>query len=405
MKAFTYRALTKNGDRCAGEIQAPDQQTAVRLLRTQGLLPIEAVAESGRISKSGLLDLTAVSSRATPELTIFVRELATLIRAGEPLERAMALIIDDTGDKALSNSLRRVRFAVRGGQSFTDALAAEPAHYPRLMIAMIRAGEATGRLHQVLDEIAIRQERQAEARKKLVSVLTYPVVLVLAAVTAVSFMLLVVVPQFAAMLEGQEASLPGTTRFVLDSSAWLAVNGWALLIVLLSLLAAGIFLPRITAIRHALDTAILKAGLLGSLPKEHVTAQLARGLGTLIKGGLDLPAALTMATEMVSNTAARNALARTRTAIRQGQRLANALQRENIIAPMGLRLLRTGEESGRLGELSLYLADQMERRIEQRTQRLLSLAQPVLVITLGIVVGGITVSIINAMLDVNSNVL
>jgi len=121
-------------------------------------------------------------------------------------------------------------------------------------------------------------------------------------------------------------------------------------------------------------------------------------------GGLDLPAALAMASEMVSNTAARSALVRVRTAVRQGQRLADALQREDIIAPMGLRLLRTGEESGRLAELALYLASQMERRIEQRTQRFLGLLEPILVVALGVVVGGITVSIITAMLDVNTAV-
>lgn len=401
MALYTYRALSAAGERLDGEIEAPDQRAAIQALQAKGLLPIEANLKTASVLGQSILSSDARTNRTSPALTIFTRELATLLRAGEPVERAMALIAEETGDQALGEALKRVVTAVRGGRSLAQAIDVEPQHFPRVYVGMVGAGEATGQLHQSLDEIASLAERQQEARRKFIASITYPLILCTVAIAAVGFMLGLVVPQFAPLLEGHEAKLPGLTVMVLALSNNIQANGLTIMLALLILLVVIVAVARIDGLRRYVDAAVLKAGWLGRLPKERVTAQLARALGTLLKGGLDLPASLAMSAEMIDNSAAREALTRVRSQVRQGSRLADALQRESILAPMGQRLVRTGEESGRLAELALYLADQMDRRIADRTARILSLLEPLLVVGLGLIVGGITVAILSAMLSVN----
>ena len=401
MPIFTYRALTASGERSEGEIEANDQRAAIQLVQARGLIPIEAEIKAGSMLNQPLFASQARASRVSPALAIFTRELATLLRAGEPLERAMALIADETGEPKLSAALKRVLTSVRSGQALGKAIEAEPQHFPRVYVGMVGAGEATGQLHQALDEVANLAERQQEARRKFIASITYPLILSTVAIAAVGFMLGLVVPQFAPLLEGHEARLPAATNFVLGLSHTVREQGLIIVVAIGVVICAIVIGAQFGPARRLADAAMLKAGWLGSFPKERVTAQLARALGTLLKGGLDLPSSIAMSSEMIDNSAAREALARVRTQVRQGQRLADALQREGILAPMGHRLIRTGEESGRLGELAAYLADQMDRRLENRMSRLLSLLEPVLVVTLGLVVGGITVAILSAMLSVN----
>ena len=266
---------------------------------------------------------------------------------------------------------------------------------------MVRAGEATGRLHQSLREVADLQERQEEAARKLTAALTYPIFLTFVAVGSVAVLMGVVVPKFLPLLEGHETQLPWSTNLIVDLSGIASNYGSSAAIALVALLSAGLLAVRVDSVRLALDRFIIHAPWLGAIPREKATAQLARGLAAMLRGGLDLPSAIAMSADMVANRAVRLALAEALSRVRQGQRLADALQRARILAPMGQRLIRSGEESGRLAELAGYLAEQMERRLTQRIVRLLSLLEPTLVILLGIIVGGIVVSILTAMLTIN----
>lgn len=401
MATFAYRALTESGERRDGDIEAMDRRSAILAVQALGLLPIDASPKSPSLLEQQLFAGKARVAQISPELTVFTRELATLLRAGEPLERAMALIADETGDEKLSEALKRVVTAVRGGRSLAQAIEVEPKYFTKVYVGMVSAGEATGQLHQVLDEIALLAERQYDAKRKFIASITYPMILSVVAVSAVGFMLGLVVPQFAPLLEGHEAKLPALTVLVLSLSNVIRSYGPLIIGLVLVIPLALVAIWRIEPLRRAFDRFILNAGWLGRLPRERITAQFARSLSTLLRGGLNLPNSISMSAEMIDNLAVRDALNRILVQVQEGQRLADALQRENILAPMGRRLIRTGEESGRLAELTSYLADQMDRRIADRTARLLSLLEPVLVVGLGLVVGGITVAILSAMLSVN----
>ncbi|MEZ5835531.1 MAG: type II secretion system F family protein [Geminicoccaceae bacterium] len=399
MPSFAYKALTANGERISGEIEAFDRKAAIQRLQADGLIPIEA--EPTVVRDAGGMGAIQPSARASQHVTTFTRELSTLLRAGEPIERALALVIDDSGDRKLAAALGRVLGKVRSGEPFSSALAAEPRQFSRLYVGMVRAGEATGRLHGALADVATLQEREADVRRKLVAALTYPLILTVVALASIALLMGYVVPQFTPLFANAMDKLPASTRWIIGLSSWIEENGRiAFIIGAVALL--GLLVTLQTGIARPLfDRLALSLPLIGTISRERATSQLARSLSTLLAGGLDLPAAIAMSREIIANSVVQESLARTLGQIRQGRRLADALKDEEFVVPIGLRLFRTGEESGRLAELSGYLADQLETRIVNRTTRLVSLLEPLLVVTLGLAVGGIVISVLNAVLTVN----
>ena len=403
MAVFSYKALSAAGERVVGEIEAPDARGAIQSLQNQGLIPIEAnpAAAKSRPAVPIAPGGAGGRGRAGAQVTMVTRELATLLDAGEPLERGLLMVAEDCEDAGLGRTLGRVLAKVRGGSAFSAALAEEQRYFPRLYVGMVRAGEATGRLDVTLSELAILREKEEDLRRKLTSSLIYPAILTLTAVVAVGIMLLVVVPQFAPLFDGQEALLPPTTRFVLGLSKGLSTAGREIWLSVAAGVLVLALLARIEAVRRFTDRLVLRLPLFGGVARERATAQVARGLATLLKGGLDLPATLTYLQALVANRAVAEALAEVGVEVRQGRRLADALAGHRILVPLGLRLLRSGEESGRLKELAAYVADRFEQRLATRLARLVQLLEPLLVVTLGLVVGGIVMSILTAVLSVN----
>ena len=410
MPQFAYRALTGSGERVAGEIEAGDQKGAIQRLQAQGLIPIEAflMAPGSKASGGGAQfsaevrrERVAGGGRQAAALTLTTRELATLLEAGETLESALALVAEDQGDKALGRTLQAVLGKVRAGAAASEAMAGHPEVFPRLYIGMVRAAEATGRLGPVLAELADLRERQEELRRQLTSALVYPTILLLTAIAAIAVLLLYVVPQFEPVFAGAGDRLPGATRLILDIAAGLRAHGAAIAITLCGGIFVAILGLQWPPIRQPWHRLVLRLPWLGAAARERATAEICRGLATLLKGGLDLPQALSMLREMVGNVAVAEALGRAAVSVRQGERLALALGREGVLQPMGQKLLQTAEESGRLEPLSRYIAERFEQRIASRLQRVVTLLEPVLVIGLGGIVGGIVVAILTAVLSVN----
>jgi general secretion pathway protein F len=399
---YAYRALTAAGERVAGEIEAGDERGALQRLQAQGLIPIEALpAPAGRSILADAGASNAGGGRRAAALTVATRELATLIEAGETLESALALVAEELDDATLRRVLAAALGKVRSGAALSEALAGEPQVFSRLYVGMVRAAEATGRLGPVLAELADLRERQETLRRQLTSALVYPAILVATAIGAVAVLLLYVVPQFEPVFAGAEDRIPAATRAILDVAAWLREAGPAIGMTLAAVLLGLVVLRQLPRLRLVWHRLVLGLPGLGALARERATAEVARGLATLLKGGLDLPQALLMLREMVGNLAVAEALERAASGVRQGRRLTEALAEERILQPMGLKLLKTAEESGRLEPLSRYIAERFEQRLAARMQRLVTLLEPVLVIALGGIVGGIVVAILTAVLSVN----
>jgi general secretion pathway protein F len=398
LPTFAYRALTAGGERVAGEVEAADARTAIVRLQETGLIPIDAAPVRARASAAVPRTRGGRSAKAVTQLT---RELATLIGAGQTLEGALALVGEELGQKDLAAALGRVLVKVRSGVSLSEALAQEPQYFPALYVSMVRAGEAAGRLDKSLRELAELRERTEQLQAKLTSALIYPCILTLTAVGSVMLLLTLVVPQLEPMFASAGAALPTSTRAVLAVSGFVREQGTAALAVLLVLVVAARFALRLPGPRRAFDGTLLRLPVLGALMRERLTAQLTRGLATLLGGGLDLPQALVVARGMLSNTEAQARLEQATTRVRTGRTLAESLGEARIIAPVAAKMLRVGEESGRLQTVAAHLATAYEEKVSLRLQRLVAVIEPAMVIVLGLVVGGIVTSILTAVISVN----
>lgn len=399
MPIFAYRALTVTGERVAGELEAADARTAIARLQDSGLIPIDAA-----LSGSGRADRRAapvVATRATRHVSQLTRELATLIGAGQTVESALALAREEIPDKGLAAALENVLLKVRSGTSLSDALAGEPRYFPPLYVSLVRAGEASGRLGGSLSELATMRERTEQLRSKLNSALIYPVVLLLTAMGSVIVLLTVVVPRMEPMFASAGAALPVSTQVVLAAADLLREQGFLLLALLAGFLVLGERLLRRPGPRRAFDRWVLRLPLLGLLLRDRMTAQLCRGLATCLGGGLDLPQALAVSRDILANLHARTVMEDVITRVRTGRTVADSLASAGILAPLAVKMLRVGEESGRLQPVAAHLAQTFEDRVATRLQRLVAVIEPVTVIVLGLVVGGIVMSILTAVLSVN----
>jgi general secretion pathway protein F len=396
---FAYRALTTAGERVTGELEAADIRTAIARLQDSGLIPIDASPASG--GRADRRAAPVVATRAARHVTQLTRELATLLGAGQTVEGALALAREEIPDKGLSAAVENVLLKVRSGSSLSDALAAEPRYFPPLYISIVRAGEASGRLGASLAELGTMRERTEALRSKLNSALIYPVVLFLTAIGAVIVLLTVVVPRMEPMFANAGAALPTSTQIVLAAADFVRNQGYLLLAVVAASLLVGERLLRRPGPRRVVDRWLLRLPLIGLMIRDRMTAQFCRGLATCLGGGLDLPQALVVSRDILGNLQGRVAMDEVVTRVRTGRTLADSLAQAGILAPLAVKMLRVGEESGRLQPVAAHLAGTFEERVATRLQRLVAVIEPATVIVLGLVVGGIVMSILTAVLSVN----
>ncbi len=398
MPLYSYKAARPGGEVVEGELEAPDEATLIRQLQDQGLLPIRA-----RRADRGLRGLLRRRGpRIDAEQVLhFTRELATLLEAGLTLDRALAILADLADDPALQGVIEGVREKVQGGDSLSAALAAQGKVFSPLYLSMVRAGEAGGVLHQVLQRLADYLERSHELRESIRSALIYPTILLVVAGLSVAGLLIFVVPRFSQMFKEMGQTLPLATRIVVATGDFLGHWWWALLAGGL-LLAAGVKarLER-PEVRARWDARVLRWPLVGGLVARVETARLARTLATLLGNGLPLLQALDLAREVVGNQAIAAALAQVSEEMRRGRGLADPLAEAEVLPPLALQMIRVGEESGELETMLFKVADVFDQEVRAAVKRLLTLLEPVLIVGLGVLVAGIIVSILMAVLSAN----
>jgi general secretion pathway protein F len=395
---IAYRALTASGERVSGELEAADVASAIARLQDSGLIPIDAAPAGGGERRPAA---PVVATRAARHVSQLTRELATLIGAGQTVEGALSLAREEVPDRALAAALEGVLLKVRSGSSLSDALAAEPRYFAPLYVSLVRAGEASGRLGASLGELATMREKTEALRSKLNSALIYPTVLFLTAIGAVLVLLTVVVPRMEPMFAQAGSALPTSTRMVLAATDLLREQGYLLLAMTAALLLLGERVLRRPGPRRAFDRWVMRLPFLGQLVRDRITGQLCRALSTCLGGGLDLPAALVVSRDTLANLYARAAMDEVVTRVRTGRTVADSLAAADIMTPLAVKMLRVGEESGRLQPVAAHLAETFEERVATRLQRLVAMIEPATVIVLGLVVGGIVMSILTAVLSVN----
>ena len=401
MTQFQYRAMTGSGAVVRGVLEAPTRDQVVRLLRTRGLFPLDA-SERG---EGGLAALFAKAMRFRHRVTLkglamVTQELATLLKAGLELDRALGILVGLSDIGALRAPFEGVRNRVRDGMSFADALANDPV-FPKFYISMVRAGEHGGTLEVTLQRLSDYLTRTLAIREQITSALVYPSILLFTAGAAIIIILVFVIPEFEPLFADAGKSLPIATRIVMGAGDAVRDYGWIFIILLVGGIVALRRSLRKPAQKLKWDAFKLKWPVLGKLHQAVEVERLMRTFGTLLANGVPVPTALNLSKDVLSNTVLSAAVRDAAVSLREGERLAQRLARSKVFPPVTLDLIQIGEESGKLDEMLLRQADLDELRIKHKVDRALALLVPVLTIGLGMVVAGLIASMLVAIISVN----
>jgi general secretion pathway protein F len=405
MPVYQYKAVTPAGEVLEGAMDAATQNGVIERLRDMGYTPIRAV-EAGAAEASGTMTRRSASPalfrRAVTqdEIGVVTREIATLLKAGLPLDRSLEILVGLAESERVAEVLRKVRNEVRGGTALSKALDAQGGVFSRFYVNMVRAGEAGGALADVLARLAEFMERSKELRESVKSALIYPAILLFVAIVSVVVLLAVVVPQFEPIFEQSGKALPWVTEMVLGAGAFMRAYWWA--IVLGGVAAVFLTVKRLESpeAKLAWDRHLLRLPVVGDLAAKVETARLARTLGTLLRNGVALVGALGIARETMDNTYMAAGLAEVGRELKTGRGFGKPMMETRRFPPFAVHMIQVGEETGRLDQMLLDVADVYDKEVARAVKRALALLEPAMILFLTFVVGAVILSILAAMLSI-----
>jgi len=402
MAHFSYRGTDLAGKTVDGRMEAQDVGAVATRLQELGVFPlgiipaVEEEAGGGRLRRF-------IRGRGQDRIH-FTRQLAVLLGAGLPLDRALAISGELVDDESFRGVIARVRRNVVEGGSLAEALARHPRYFPDLFVSMVKAGEASGSLDRIMMRLADFLEEWQRFRDIIVTALLYPVFLMFFAAGAVAAILLFVVPRFAVVFADMGRDLPAPTRALIGASAVFRNYWWVFAAALALLVSAGTVFLRSRRGRFWWDRTVLTLPLIGELVRKVQVSRFARVLGTLVKGGVPILKALEIVTSTLTNTVFSRSVARVQTGLKEGQGVAEPLRRAGVFPPLFIHMVTVGEETGKLEDMLLSIATTYDSEVERGSKRLLSLFEPVIILAMGVVVGTIVLSILWAIFSVNQMV-
>lgn len=402
MPLYRYKAVAPTGDAQEGEMEGIAQSVVVERLQGMGLIPIrveEAAPSSGDGSAGKNLFRKKGISQA--DIAIFTQEIATLLRAGLPLDRSLGILIGMSANPQVLQLLTQVREDVRGGAALSAAMEAQTGVFSRFYLNMIRAGEAGGALDVVLQRLSEFMERSKELRETVKSALIYPTILVGVAVLSVAVLLVWVVPQFTQMFEESGKALPLPTQIVIAAGDTVQHYWWALILGGIGIYSWFSRQLQHPETRYKWDKRFLALPLVGDLVAKLEVARFARTLGTLIGNGVALLTALSITRETLNNAVMAEGLDTVATQLKEGQGLGKPLMETGLFPKLAVHMVMVGEETGKLQEMLIRIADVYDREVQNAVKRMLALMEPALILGLGLVIGGIIMSVLVAILSVN----
>ena len=403
MPLFRYKALSTTGEPLDGQMEAGNADEVISRLQDQGYLPVEARRADESVEGFSLFSLGKKRALSADQILQFTQQLATLLGAGQPLDRALGILLELPETADARKVLERVREAVRGGAPLSVALEQQHGLFSRLYVNLVRAGESGGGLDDALRRLADYLERSRELRSRVVNALIYPMILVTLVLGSVIFLLVVVVPQFEALFASLNAELAWYTQAVLWTSSALR-TAWPLFL-LGGILTAWWLNTRMrdVAWRLRLDQRLLDTRFVGPLLARLDTARLARTLGTLVGNGVPLLNALNLGRNVLSNRVLANALETASAEVKSGSGLGYALGRQKVFPRLAVQMIQVGEESGELDSLLLKVADTFDIETRNALDRLLALLVPGLTLLMTVVVGTIILSVLLPIYDMTGN--
>ena len=402
MPTFHYRALSQVGEVVTGSIAASTAAEVGRRIEYLGLIPIDSIAEENDSAIKSGDEFALFFSRPRPDdVTIFTTDLALLLRTGARIDEALELLAADADIGRMRSTAAKVTSAILAGESFADALSHHPFVFPPIYVALVRVGEASGNLVQILDAISVERQRAEALRRRLSDTLRYPAFLLLAAGGVLLFFLIVVLPQFANVFQDFNAKLDPVLLIFLGVSDFLRKDANSILVALICLLSIGFLLFRRPTGRARLFGAGARLPLVRSILRYRQTGLFCRNLSLLLGSGVTLPVSLRVIADMMATSSNASIWTQVVNKVRQGGKLSDALAQTAALPPMAVRTLRLGEDAGQLSMLAGRVADFYDAKLQRALDRLVGIIGPASIIVISLIVGGLIVSVMTALLSVD----
>lgn len=403
MPQFRYKALSPAGEALDGLMEAANAEEVIAKLQDAGNIPLKALP-ADQAQGSGLAALFQRSPMGPTQVLQFTQQLSTLLGAGQPLDRALQILLDLPESEQARRVIDRIREAVRGGTPLSQAMEAQSGVFSRLYVNMVRAGEIGGALDDTLKRLADYLERSKALKESVINAMIYPSILVVLVLGAIGLLVGYVVPQFLPLFEDMGAEIPWLTAAIM--SLGLFVQGWWWLLLVGIAATVWLIVKSLAdpARRLQFDTWILRRGLLGQLLAKLDTARLARTLATLVHNGVPLLTSLAIARNVLTNNALSDAVGQAAEEVKTGGGLATALARSKLFPRLAVQMISVGEESGAMDTMLGKVADTFDTDVRNTVDRLLSALVPAITIVMAFAVAIIMMAILIPIFELTNTV-
>lgn len=391
MAKFKYKAIDAAGKKAAGTIEASSEELARAKLVAQRLM-VSSIEEVGLVKTTKKKGQAFNKKISGEQLTVFTRQLATLLQAGLPLLRACQILCEQERDPNFKTAMTNICDQIQSGNSLSDALSQYPKMFDRLYVNMIKAGEAGGVLDTVLDRLATFQEKADKIKKKVKSAMVYPSVVVTVAFVIVYVLLTFVVPSFQSMIASQGGQMPALTEIVMNLGNVLREHLIATVVVIVGVIVGIKMMFKVKKISDGFSRMLFHAPKIGSFLQVVAVSRFARTFGTLMASGVPILQSMKITTETLSSPVLQEALSKVHDRIRDGETLYAPLEQSKVFPPMVCSMVQVGEETGQLPEMLTRVADNYDEEVDNAVGALTSVIEPLLIVFLAVVVGTIVVA-------------
>ncbi len=397
---FNYQARTKEGKIKSGVVEASTKEAAFEVLKGRGLYVTAIEKYSPPVYARKMKIFERVSRK---DVVHFSRQLAIMFQSKVPLVESFRTLAKQTDNETFKEKILGAAQEIEGGMQLSKALGEYPKIFSKFYVSMVRSGEASGKLTEVFNYLADYLEREHHFHSKLVGALVYPAFILFVFVSVVAIIITFVIPQLASVLEQTEQELPWITRFVISASTFLRAKGWIVILVLVGLGFLAYRLVRTAIGKKFSDRYLLKLPLLGSFLKKLYLARLALNLSTLISGGLPIVQALEITASIIGNSVFEKVIYHTRDEVRKGETMSSVLRRyPEVISPLFLQMIVVGEKTGGLEKTLGNVVDFYQKDVDRGLDEFIKLLEPILIIVLGLVVGGLMAAVLMPIYSISS---
>jgi type IV pilus assembly protein PilC len=403
-KTFHYNSIDASGRKTKGTVEAANETAASHMLRQRGEVPLDLSMAGQGLNMD--LKIPGLGNRVKlKDLAVFARQFATMTASGMSLLRSLAILEEQVSSPALKRAVGEIRTDVSGGVSLSSSMAKHDRVFPRLMIAMIRAGEAGGMIDRALEQIAASLEKDTALRGKIKAALTYPAIVLSFTFVLIAAVLIFIVPIFEQMFKNLGGQLPAITQFLVTASH----NMWWIgpLFLIITVGGTVTFKRRLReseSARLSFDRFKLRLPVFGSLLRKLAMSRFSRNLGLLLNVGVPVMQALSVVGDTTGNEVINAAMKDVQSAVRDGQPMSSALRNHKIFPEMVTQMIEVGEESGQISQMLDKVADFYDREVDSAAESLTASIEPIMVLVMGAVVGGMVICLYLPMFTIYQNI-